>query len=369
MPRIVNSHSDLAKPGRKISTRTMKEQNTELRTSRFPKLKNAKRRAVGLSSAKLVETGFISSQQTIPLVVKPLIDGLDITQWSQNNLDLVKTLFLQHRALLFRGFKVKTAREFQEFVKVTSDGELLKYVDRSSPRTTVGGQVYTSTIYPAEYPILMHNELTYTIKYPLKIYFCSLKVAPCGGETPMADGRKVYQRIDEDVRNQFIEKKWMLVRNYNDGFGLPWQEVFQTDDKAKVEAYCRENAIEFFWKEGSRLQTRQIRQAIHYHPQTGEPLWFNHVAFFHHTNLLSEFNEYELPFNTYYGDGSTIPPAVIQHINQAYQQEKVIFPWQEGDILMLDNMSIAHGRQSYKGERQVLLAMSEPLTSAISDFA
>ncbi|BAZ22950.1 taurine catabolism dioxygenase TauD/TfdA [Kalymmatonema gypsitolerans NIES-4073] len=341
----------------------MKEQNPQIKTS-YPKLKNAQRRSVDLSSAKLVETCFISSQQSIPLVVKPRIDGLDITQWAKNNRGLVNTLLLQHRALLFRNFKVKTAQEFKQFVEVTSEGELLQYVDRTSPRTTVGEQVYTSTVYPAEYPILLHNELTYAIKYPLKIYFCCIKLALCGGETPIADGRKVYQRIDEEVLHQFIEKKWMLVRNYNDGFGLPWQEVFQTDDKAKVEAYCQENLIEFSWKENSRLQTRQIRQAVHYHPQTSEPIWFNHAAFFHYTNLnaslLSEFSEHELPYNTYYGDGSAINPAVIEHINQAYQQEKVIFPWQEGDILILDNMSIAHGREPYTGERQVLVAMSEP---------
>ncbi|MBO3458675.1 TauD/TfdA family dioxygenase [Aetokthonos hydrillicola Thurmond2011] len=339
----------------------MKEKNTQLGISKFSSLRNVQRRAVNLSSVKLIQTGFISSQQTIPFVIQPLIDGLDITEWTQNNQGLVKTLFLQHRALLFRGFKVKTTQQFQDFVKASSDGELLTYVDRSSPRTAVAGQIYTSTVYPAEYPILLHHELTYTIKYPLKLYFCSLKVAPYGGETPIADARKAYQRIDEKVRNEFIEKKWMLVRNYNDGFGLPWQEVFQTDDKAKVEAYCRENSIDFSWKGGSRLQTRQIREAVHYHPQTGEPMWFNHVAFFHHTNLLSEFDEHTVPYNTYYGDGSAIAPDVIQHINQAYQQEKVTFPWQEGDILMLDNMSIAHGRESYKGERQVFLAMSEPL--------
>lgn len=347
----------------------MKERNPQLKTSKMPQLKNIKRRAVDLSSAKLVETDFISSEQAIPFVVKPSVDGLDITQWVQNNRDLVKTLFLQHRALLFRGFKVKTAQEFQQFVKATSDGEPLKYVDRSSPRTKVENQVYTSTIYPAEYHIILHNELTYTIRYPLKIYFCSLKVAPCGGKTPIADSRKIYQRIDEKIRNQFVEKKWMLVRNYNnDGLGLPWQEVFQTDDKAKVEKYCHENSIKFFWKEDSRLQTRQIRQAVHYHPQTNEPIWFNHAAFFHHTNLLSEFSEHELPYNTYYGDGSAIDPAVIEHLNQAYLREKVTFSWQKGDILMLDNMSIAHGRQSYKGERQVLLAMAEPSTPTISNF-
>ena len=341
--------------------------------SENPKFKKIQRRAIRLSSSNLVKTGLISSQQSIPLVIQPVIDGLDIIQWVENNQDFVDTLLLQHRALLFRGFEVKTAQEFQQFVKITSDGELLNYVDRSSPRTTVGEQVYTSTVYPADYPILLHNELTYTIKYPLKIYFCCTKVAKTGGETPIADARKIRERIDEKIVHQFIEKKWMLVRNYNDGFGLPWQEVFQTDDRAKVEAYCQENSIEFSWKSDSRLQTRQIREAVHYHPQTKEPIWFNHASFFHYTNLnadlISEFNEAELPYNTYYGDGSPIDTTVIEQINQAYQQEKVIFPWQKSDILMLDNMSIAHGRQPYKGEREVFVAMSEPLISVVSDIS
>ena len=333
-----------------------------MKTSKLSKLKNIKRRAVGLSSSKLVETSFMSGQ-TMPLVIKPVVDGLDLAEWAKNNPSEINSLLLEHRALLLRRFKVKTAEEFQEFAKVTSEGELVKYIDRTSPRTTVGKQVYTSTVYPAEYPIMLHNELTYAINYPLKIYFCALEVAHTGGETPIADARKIYQRIDAAIRDEFIAKKWMLVRNYNDGFGLPWQEVFQTEDKAQVEQYCRENALAFDWKEGNRLQTRQVREAVHYHPQTNEPIWFNHAAFFHHTNLnadlLSEFNESELPYNTYYGDGSAIDPDVIKQINQAYEAEKIIFPWQEGDILILDNMSVAHGRQPYQGERKVLVAMSE----------
>ena len=334
----------------------MKSDNLPLRTLSSTKFKKIERRT--LSSGKLVETGFISSQQAIPLVIKPIIDGLDLSQWVQNNRGEVEALLLKHGALLFRGFKIKTAADFQQFAEVYSEGKLLKYVDRTSPRTAVEQNVYTSTVYPAEYPIPLHHELTYGIEYPLKVYFCCTKVAEVGGETPIADGRKVYQQLDPEIRDRLIQKKWMLVRNYNDGLGLPWQEVFQTEDKAKVEAYCREKSIEFSWKDNSRLQTRQIREAVRYHPQTGEPMWFNHAAFFHYTNLFAEFKEDELPYNTYYGDGSAIDPAAIAHINQAYEREKVIFPWKSGDILLLDNMSVAHGRQSYQGERQVLLAMS-----------
>ena len=159
----------------------------------------------------------------------------------------------------------------------------------------------------------------------------------------------------------------MLARNYNDGFGLPWQEVYQTDDKNEVENYCRENFIEFEWKDGGRLRTRQIRPAVRKHPNTGELVWFNHAAFFHHTTLeenmrealLTEFGEDGLPYNTYYGDGTSIEASVIDQIRKAYEEEKVMFLWQEGDILMLDNMSIAHARQPYVGDRLIATAMTD----------
>lgn len=350
----------------------MKELNSRLKKNQFSKLKNIKRQAFDLSSAKLIKTNFVSSEQTIPYIIEPVIDGLNLIQWAKNNRELIKTLFLQHRALLFRGFETKTAEILKQFVETTSNKEILRYIDRTSPRIALKGNIYTSTVYPPEYSIFLHNELTYAVRYPLKIYFCCVKASERGGRTPIADGRKIYGRIDKKVRNKFIEKKWMLVRNYNDGLGLPWQEVFQTDDKAIVEQYCKKNSIEFFWKKGGRLQTRQIRQAVHYHPQTNEPVWFNHAAFFHHTNLnvnlCDEFEEHELPYNTYYGDGSIISTAEIQHINTAYQQEKVFFPWYEGDILMLDNMSIVHGRESYAGKRKVIVAMSESQTSTTSNI-
>lgn len=100
-------------------------------------------------------------------------------------------------------------------------------------------------------------------------------------------------------------------------------------------------------------------------------VWFNHAVFFHVSTLkptirkalLAEFSEEELPHNTYYGDGSPIEPDVLDEIRTAYQQEAVIFPWQVGDILMLDNMLTAHGRQPFLGRRKVVVGMAEPFSS------
>jgi alpha-ketoglutarate-dependent taurine dioxygenase len=104
------------------------------------------------------------------------------------------------------------------------------------------------------------------------------------------------------------------------------------------------------------------------HPRTGELVWFNHATFFHVSTLeptlrdsmLAEFPEGELPANTYYGDGSPIEPEVLDHLRAAYHAETVSFPWQAGDLLLLDNMLVAHGRAPYAGPRQILVGMAEP---------
>jgi alpha-ketoglutarate-dependent taurine dioxygenase len=334
-------------------------------------LKNIKRKPLILSESELIKTGCLTSDKAIPFVVQPSVDGVNLVEWTKSNREWIEMLLLQHRAILFRGFDVNLVTDFEAFVRSTSDGEPLEYRDRSTPRTIEGNRIYTSTVHPAEQSINLHNEGTYWVKWALKIYFCCVKASEQGGATPIADVRKVYEHIAPEIREQFMEKKMMLVRNYNDGFGLTWQDVFQTNNKAEVEKYCCQNSIQLEWKDNNRLRTWQIRPAIRKHPKTGELVWFNHAAFFHYTSLestvrsflLSEFKKDRLPYNTYYGDGTPIESTVIEHINQAYEQEKVVFPWQEGDILMLDNMSVAHGREPYVGERKILVAMTEPFSS------
>ena len=162
----------------------------------------------------------------------------------------------------------------------------------------------------------------------------------------------------------------MYVRNFGDGFGLDWQTVFQTDDQAAVEAHCRKSGIQVEWKPGNRLRTRAVRPAVTRHPKTGEPLWFNHATFFHvstlesgiRESLLEEFAEDELPANTYYGDGTPIEPETLEHLRALYLREMRSFPWEKGDVLLLDNMMVAHGRAPYRGARKVLVGMAEPIT-------
>jgi alpha-ketoglutarate-dependent taurine dioxygenase len=330
------------------------------------KLPSIQRRAVGSSSADRVGIRPLFPDRSIPTLIEPRVEGLDLVQWAQGNRDLIEKLLWEKRALLFRGFTSGGIPGFEAFVNATG-GERLTYKDRSTPRDEYGDRIYNATVYPAEQRINLHNEGTYWIAWALKIYFACAKAATTGGETPIGDVHHVWRRIDPAIRDEFERRQILYVRNYNDGFGLKWQEVFQADSRAEVEEYCARNRIEFEWKDGDRLRTRQKRPAVRVHPRTGEKLWFNHGAFFHYTSLapslrdalFAEFGEEGLPYNTFYGDGARIDPQVVEHLLACYNAEKVIFRWQEGDVALYDNMRVAHAREPYTGERLTLVAMTD----------
>lgn len=330
---------------------------------------SVRRKSISVTSEGLVQLEPANGTRSLPLVVRPLVEGLDLVTWALSHREFLNTHLLQHGGILFRDFYVSSAEVFEQFV-VACSAQLLEYRERSSPRTQVSENIYTSTDYPANQSIFLHNENSYQHTWPLKIFFFCLTPSAQGGETPIADCRRVLAHIDVKIRESFREKGWMLVRNFGNGLSLSWQSVFQTEDKSAVEAYCRQAGIETEWR-GDQLRTRQVRPAIAQHPRTGELTWFNHAAFFHvstlepttREGLLAGLDEEELPTNTYYGDGSRIEPSVLEEIREAYHRETISFTWQKGDILMLDNMLVAHGRRPYSGPRRILVAMAEPFDS------
>lgn len=339
----------------------------KVRKPSLKKLGTMRRRAVSSSSETLVQVGPLEPGGDLPLLVRPAVADLRLAAWAESNRELIDGYLRKHGAILFRGFGLTTTEEFRAAVQAISGG-LLEYKERSSPRSEVSGKIYTSTDYPPDQPIFLHNENSYQQTWPLRIFFFCHTPPGKGGETPLADVRKIYRRLEPEIRDRFTEKRWTYVRNFGDGFGLAWQTVFQTDDKAQVEAHCRKTGIGFEWKEENRLRTRAVRPAAVRHPETGEMVWFNHATFFHVTTLtesirkalLEEFAEEDLPTNTFYGDGTPIEAEALERLRSLYRSETVIFSWRQGDLLMLDNMLVAHGRKPYEGDRKILVAMSNP---------
>ncbi|HEU0253471.1 MAG TPA: amino acid adenylation domain-containing protein, partial [Pyrinomonadaceae bacterium] len=277
----------------------------KLKQANFQKFKGLRPQAIKHSRVDLIQTEMLSPDEPLPLVIRPDSEEVDLIGWAKDNLQFIDAQLAKHGALLFRDFGVSSLAGFTQFTRAISP-ELLDYSEPSSPRTHLQDRIYTSTEYPADQWIQLHNEMSYAHTWPRRVYFFCDQPAQEGGETPIALSRKVFELLDAKLRERFMQRKVMYVRNFGDGLDLPWQHVFHTDDKAAVAAYCRAANVEFEWNNG-RLKTRQVRQAVIKHPETGETVWFNQAHAFHASTLdaaireflLSEKTEDEFPRNAY----------------------------------------------------------------------
>jgi alpha-ketoglutarate-dependent taurine dioxygenase len=333
------------------------------------RLSGSRRKAVSLSHESLVRIEPLAPGRTLPMVVRPAVDGLDLAAWAADHRGFVESELQGRGGLLFRGFGLRSAGDMERIIRAFH-GELLQYTDRVQPRTQVSNQIYSSTEYPPDQAIELHNESSYAYTWALRIFFFCITASPAGGETPLADGRGVFRRLDPAVRQRLLDRKVMYVRNFGDGLGITWQTAFQTEDRGQMEEFCRAAGITLEWRDRDRLRTRSVRPAALPHPRTGEWTWFNALISSHSSTLdpavrqalLAEYAEDELPKNVFYGDGSPFEPETLAEIRRACREETVTFPWEEGDLLMLDNMLTAHGRAPYQGPRKLVVGMAEPVS-------
>lgn len=325
---------------------------------------------IGLNENVEINTDFFDNDKKLPLVITPKRKGLKLNDFLKLNQNEIEANLLKHGGILFRGFQIDGLADFESAV-TNCYGSLIDYNDRATHRTQVEGKVYTATNYPPELEIILHNESSFAAKFPMRIFFYCIEAAETGGETPIADVRKVYEQIDPVIRKPFEEKGVLYVRNLAGGpFGFTWQEVYQTQDKAEMERFCKESETGFEWIDEKKVRTKQLRPAIAKHPVTGELLWLNHATVLNvyaiepklQQMLLKFFKEKDLPNNTFYGDGTGIGKDVIDELRKAYDSSTVAFRWEPGDVLMLDNMLVAHGRKPFSGQRKVVVAMAKPVS-------
>ena len=339
-----------------------------IREQDFASLLNVKPKLVRLPDKDgLISEGFLDPQKPWPLVIEARHKQLKLVNWCESNRQLIAEKLLKHSGILFRNFAVDGIEEFEKFV-AAFDHELIAYHERSTPRTRISGNIYTSTEYSADQSIPLHSESSYAHCWPMKIWFFCVEPAATGGQTITADNREVFKRIDAGLRERMTKTSVMYVRNYHPRIDLPWPEVFQTNDRSEVESYCRQHLIGYKWLEGDRLQTVQVRQAVARHPQTGEWVWFNQSHLFHINNLpqtirevlQQSLQESDWPRNAYFGNGAPIENEALQQIAAAYRECAVPIHWRRGDVLMLDNMLASHGREPFTGNRKIAVAMAEP---------
>lgn len=302
-------------------------------------------------------------------VLAPVFDSLmPAIDWLVGNKDAIRALVLDHGHALLRGMPVRTAEDFARLRDVLMP-ERAYYKEKATPRSSYGNDVYSSTDLPAAHAIRLHNENSYTLDFPGALAFCCLESPTEGGATTIADMREVLRLIPPQLREKFRSVGWSLMRNYDKLLGLPWEVAFGSPERQAVEAYCKNNLIEAEWLGEGRLRTVQRRPAIIRHPVTREEVWFNHVAFWNSWSLeagvrnvlIETYGREGIPFETTFGNGDYLSEDEVRALNSAYDAATRREQWRVGDLLFVDNVICAHGRDSYKGRRKVVVAMGEPV--------
>ncbi|TQV77366.1 hypothetical protein FLL45_05320 [Aliikangiella marina] len=312
---------------------------------------------------------------------KKLIDGLVVLSaeptrepsalfnWQKNNQQEFEKLLYEFGAVLFKGFNIDSTEKFNEYIESLPFNKL-NYIDGNSPRTKLKQSVYTSTEFPAEYEISMHNELSYSNSWPDRLYFCCVTAPQSSGHTLIADSRKVLADLHPSIVEEFSSKGVLYTRYLHSGHGIgpSWKETFECEDQKAFEKACVDKKIHYEWHENGGVALKQTAAGVINHPVTKQPVWFNQADQFHVSNLpdqvsstlemLTNGDKSKYPTYAYFGDGSEIPLDMLNEIRRIFKKHTVYFEWQVGDLLLIDNVLTAHGRSPFKGERKVLVAMT-----------
>ena len=311
--------------------------------------------------------------EALPTAVEPRGDPslralLDLAETQRGRLSAA---LLRSGALLFRGWRVDDLADFSSFVSAFSGSDVrFGYAGGASPRKGLGGKgLYSSTEYPPDMWLGLHNELSYAGVQPRRLFFFC-EIAPSrGGETTLADSRRILAALDPVLVAEFRSRGLKYIRNLSAvaGSGYGWPDAFETDDPAEAEAQARALGAEVEWRAGGLMRISQVRPATAFHPETGEEVWFNQADGFHPSALTASAyaeqmelsgSEEDFRLNVTFADGGLIPLPALQHIRDVLRGQTIRHPWQQGDIVLLDNHLAAHGRAPFTGPRKIALAMT-----------
>lgn len=296
--------------------------------------------------------------------------------WLRTNADRLQDLVSTAGVVLLRGLGISTAADFRAACAAI-EPDLRAYTGGDSPRTGVADRVYTSTEYDAGLEVLLHNELSYAGWSPRLVFFGCLQPSLTGGQTQIADGRAIYRAMPGRIREAFEQRGIAYLQHLWDadgkpGIGKSWQETFEMSDRAAVEAYLRESGMNWEWSDYG-LRTRAPHAAVVTHPKNGEACWWNQADQWHRnlTSVKTSFGEDEDPRfdpatsgeetlgnHVVYGDGGEIDAADLETVRAVNRSQEILFAWQAGDVMMIDNLLAMHGRKPYTGPRRVLVAMA-----------
>ncbi|EEF25930.1 conserved hypothetical protein [Ricinus communis] len=317
----------------------------------------------------------------LPLVIQPANEkhrDLDaLLDWASAHRDALDRAIADHGAVLLRDFAVDDTAQFEKVSELFPAYEM-GYEGGATARAQIAGKVFEATRVPPDVWIMLHQEMAYMRTYPAKLaFFCKI-AAEGGGETTIGDMRKFTAALPPQLLEEIASKGVRYQRNFRspdtrDERSNPvfnhrtWVEAFYTEDRNEVEADCHARGLDFEWLPDGSITTWNTLPGTARHKRDGDTVYFSqlHTQIPHPRWMGANWDAYSAvykadvakPYDASFGDGTPLSDADIRTIYDGLDRITVSFPWQHGDVLFVDNIHTAHGRNPFVGKRDVQVAL------------
>lgn len=305
--------------------------------------------------------------ETFPLVYQ-VTDGADdparLTDWLARHRSVLLEELARHGALLIRGAPLPDALAFDRFIQAFG---LENFAYRNSlsnaVRQNLTERVFTANEAPAEVAIYLHHEMAQTPYYPSRLFFYCEQAAEAGGETPLCRSDILCQQLQEAVPD-FVEHCRRLGVRYtnvmpadNDaasGQGRSWRSTLRVESRGEAEEKLTALGYRWQWLPADTLQvTTRVMPAVR-RLEDGREVFFNQLIAAHR-GWQDTRNEASRSIR--YGDESRIEAAHLDTLVALSDALTFDLPWQTGDVALVDNFLVMHGRRPFQGRRRVLASL------------
>ncbi|WP_190144761.1 TauD/TfdA family dioxygenase [Streptomyces glebosus] len=286
--------------------------------------------------------------------------------WTAAIRDVVDETLPESGGVLLRGLPLTDKVDFEQAVTGLRY-DRLGYRGGIAVRKNDAGVALNASEEDRRITLSPHNEMAYLPDYPRKIFFFCASEAHEGGEVPVNDIRETVKNIPEHIQEEFrargVRYHRSLSRASSAG-AMGWPETFGTDDKRRVEEHLTASGYAYRWSDDDALRYHYNRDAFTAHPETGEELWFNQVTELHcsywrsHPDYPSDLPDHAYPATTTYGDGTAFDDDMISFLRGALWRTTRAVRMRQGDVLVLDNQVLQHGRFPFQGPRRHYVSLT-----------
>lgn len=203
--------------------------------------------------------------------------------------------------------------------------------------------------------------------YPSYIFFYAEMPAQEGGATPLLRSDVLCDRV-RDLFPQFAERLLAKGIRYTrvlppaddptSPIGRSWPSTFHTHDFPTAQLKARELGVELeLLPNGDVRSVSNTLAAIKPYSKSwdqqnaGRQVFFNSMVAAY-TGWMDCRNKPELAVT--YGDGELIEREWIEGVARLMDELAVAIPWQQNDVICIDNDLVMHARQTFTPPRRIL---------------